>query len=406
MPDITVSGGIVHITADEIVAGYIKHIKEYERNLWTSVWSTVSANSGSWSAGGDFVDLTTDQSISGDKTFAQVLTALSGFQHDTSYVETGNEPMGFTYWDSERHCLTTIYEWGAKLQHGFELYTWGTDLGNNYPEGTPVSVSGVPGGRVALLQTDATDDTSVDNYIGLLTTPVDGGNRLATREGRVNGIDCTGNGDLTVGSENWVEGDWIYVHPTAAGKLTNIAPSGMQNTIRVGTVTVDRDNGTIELDRDVPHKICDLRRVSIDMDNRVDKDILQYNAALSGWVNVQQVLNDISNVNTDPGNNDVLTYDSENSRWIAAAPAGGSAVRFAEIYPGGGPNYYTADIWEFSDKSGEQFASGASVYVMSITTNLNAGDMIPVQECVAGSFGPPNHLCDWECVQQLGAIGV
>ena len=163
---------------------------------------------------------------------------------NTSYTPTGTEPVGTTYFDDANHTISTVLENGAILQHGFELYTYGTDEGNDFPEGSPVSVKGATGNRVAFELTDITDNQSADNYIGLITTPVDSGNRLATREGAVRGINTTG----TPWGETWAEGDQIYVGLTP-GSLTNVEPTS-NRVIRVGTVTNRHaTQGIIELDR-------------------------------------------------------------------------------------------------------------------------------------------------------------
>lgn len=175
------------------------------------------------------------------------LTDLDTIQFDTTYTPTGTEPVGSTYWDDANHTISTVLENGAILQHGFELYTYGTDEGNNFPEGSAVSVKGATGNRVAFELTDISDDESAINYIGLLTTPVDSGNRIATREGAVRNIktNYTGTG---VWGTTWADGDQIWVSSTP-GVLTNVKPTSGR-IIRVGTVTnVHATQGIIELDR-------------------------------------------------------------------------------------------------------------------------------------------------------------
>jgi hypothetical protein len=166
---------------------------------------------------------------------------------NTDYTPTGIEPVGSTYWDDANHTISTVLENGAILQHGFELYTYGTDEGNNFPEGSAVSVKGATGNRVAFELTDISDNESAINYIGLLTTPVDSGNRIATREGAVRNIktNYTGTG---VWGTTWADGNQIWVSSTP-GVLTNVKPTSGR-IIRVGTVTnVHSTQGVIELDR-------------------------------------------------------------------------------------------------------------------------------------------------------------
>jgi hypothetical protein len=184
--------------------------------------------------------------------------------HDTSYTPTGTEPTGSTYWDADNHTISTVLENGAILQHGFELYTYGTDEGNDFPEGSAVSVKGATGNRVAFELTDISDNESAINYIGLLTTPVDSGNRIATREGAVRNINTTG----TPQGETWAEGDWIYVSSTPGG-LTNVEPT-TGRIIRVGTVTNRHaTQGVIELDRLVVPTLQEVTDAGSTTDNTV-----------------------------------------------------------------------------------------------------------------------------------------
>lgn len=178
--------------------------------------------------------------------------------YNESYTVTGNEPIGSTFWDSGNHCLTTVYEFGTSLQHGFELYAVGTDEGNDFPEGSAISVKGSSGNKVAIELTDCSDNSSADNYIGLITSPVDGGHvRIVTREGAVRGINTTGAGSFT-GLETWNEGDFLYVDPAHPGYLTNVLPGAPNRIIRVGTITnKHQTQGIIELDRFIYTNLTD-----------------------------------------------------------------------------------------------------------------------------------------------------
>ncbi len=185
------------------------------------------------------------------------VAGVATLAHDTSYTETESEPTGTTFWDSDNHCLTTVYEWGSKLQHGFELYKIGSDEGNNYIEGTAVSALGTTGGRIIFVPTDASSDSvNACKYVGLLTTEPDSGNRVATREGSVRGVDTTGATLSFGGAETWAEDDELWVDPVNNGYLTNVEPSFPAYKISVGTITVrNSESGEIELLRRVEKQI-------------------------------------------------------------------------------------------------------------------------------------------------------
>jgi len=236
------------------------------------------------------------------------LTSLNTLSYNTGYTETESETTGTTFWDSDNHCLTTVYEWGAKLQHGFELYTHGSDEGNDFLEGAAVSVSGGTGNRVIFELTDCSDNESADNYIGILTTPPDSGNRIATREGCVRGIDTTGAASFG-SAETWAEGQWLYVDPDHPGYLTNVLPSAPTRIVRVGTITNrHKEEGVIELDRWIYTRIEDLSNV--DGEPLVsDGQIMVWNSA-SGFFNFDYNINDY--LTTASGVNSYLKLDCSN----------------------------------------------------------------------------------------------
>ena len=208
-----------------------------------------------------------------DITGSGLTNPVDTIEYNTAYTPTGSEPIGSTYWDADNHTISTVLENGAILQHGFELYTFGTDEGNNFPEGSAVSLKGSTGNKVAFELTDLSDEQSVMNYIGLLTTPVDSGNRLATREGKVRGINTTG----TPQGESWAEGDMLYVG-TTAGSLTNIKPNAPTPCVRVGTITnVHAVQGIVELDRWIGTKfvdLCDVNGTTLAIPGIISPDVL------------------------------------------------------------------------------------------------------------------------------------
>jgi len=183
---------------------------------------------------------------------------------DTTYVVSGTEALGQSFWNADKHCMSTVYEFGAVYDHGFELYKFGTDEGNNFPEGSPVSSKGVVGNKVAFELTDASStSTNHHKYIGLITTAPDSGNRFVTREGDVNGIDTTGATLSFGGAESWNEGDILYVDPVNPGYMTNVMPDAPNNVIHVGEITIGHaTEGQIALLRSVHERLTELADVN------------------------------------------------------------------------------------------------------------------------------------------------
>jgi len=184
---------------------------------------------------------------------------LNAILFNTDYTVTGNEATGAIYWDDDNHCLSSVYEWGAILQIGFELYKIGTDAGNDYPEGFAVSAMGTNGNKILFVPTDASPtSTNYFAYIGLITSEVDSGNRVAVREGAINGINTVGG--LSYGAaETWLETQVVYVDPDHPGYLTNVQPNAPDNCIKVGTITIAHANeGQIELLRQIAQRFVDL----------------------------------------------------------------------------------------------------------------------------------------------------
>lgn len=184
---------------------------------------------------------------------------LDGIQYNTSYTPTGSEVIGTTYFDPNNHTISTVLEYGAILQNGLEIYKFGTDEGNNFIEGLAVSVKGVTDNRIAFELTDASStSTNYHEYIGLLTTEPDSGNRFVVRIGDINSIDTTGGTLSFGGSETWNENDDLYVDPSNPGYLTNVEPVAPNIKICVGKITISHaSEGQISLEKHVHPKLID-----------------------------------------------------------------------------------------------------------------------------------------------------
>jgi hypothetical protein len=78
-------------------------------------------------------------------------------------------------------------------------------------------------------------------FLGLATMDlVSGVNGVVTWFGYVRDLDTRGtaNTAISVGDETWAVGDKLYVHPTAAGKLTNVEPEAPNVKICVASIII------------------------------------------------------------------------------------------------------------------------------------------------------------------------
>jgi len=135
------------------------------------------------------------------------------------------------------------------LQAGQEThYVARNETGTAISNGTAVYCSGVtPSGRVSIDR--MTSSISPVQFLGLATQTINNGvNGIVTWFGYVRGLDTRGtaNTAISVGDETWAVGDKLYVHPTAAGKLTKVEPAAPNVKICVASIiTRNQSSGVL-----------------------------------------------------------------------------------------------------------------------------------------------------------------
>lgn len=134
------------------------------------------------------------------------------------------------------------------LQVGQEThYVVRNATGNTILNGTSVYCSGVTAGSGRMEATPYTANGTISpvQYLGLATMNIANGvNGVITYFGYVRGLDTRGtaNTAISVGDETWAEGDKLYAHPTAAGKLTKVEPTAPNDKICVCVVITRHQN--------------------------------------------------------------------------------------------------------------------------------------------------------------------
>jgi hypothetical protein len=154
------------------------------------------------------------------------------------------------------------------LQVGQEThYVVRNDTGNIIENGTAVYCSGVTAGSGRIEASPMTGSTDPIKFLGLATQDISNGvNGVITYFGYVRGLDTRGtaNTAISVGDETWAVGDQLYVHPTAAGKLTNVEPAAPNVKICVASImTRNQTSGVLFVRPTTNLNMTDLSDVQI-----------------------------------------------------------------------------------------------------------------------------------------------
>ena len=134
-------------------------------------------------------------------------------------------------WNNSDGTLDLGMKGGNVVQQiGQEIfYEVRNDTGIEIPNGTAVYANGVTAGSGRITAAPYTADGSIREvrFLGIATENISTGvNGFVTHFGYVRGLDTRGTtaSSIAVGDEDWSVGDVLYVHPTVAGKLTNVPP--------------------------------------------------------------------------------------------------------------------------------------------------------------------------------------
>ena len=140
-----------------------------------------------------------------------------------------------------------------------------------------VAEGGAQGQRLAVVLAQANSDINSATTIGLVTENITNNREgFVTTAGNVNGIDTTGAKSFT-GTEDWQDGDVLYLDPDNAGYLTNIKPITPAHLIVIGYVEYAHVNGKIYVKVDNGYELEELHDVLIT--SVAGNELLQWNSA-------------------------------------------------------------------------------------------------------------------------------
>jgi hypothetical protein len=220
------------------------------------------------------------------------------------------------------------------LQVGQEThYVVRNDTGNIIQNGTAVYCSGVAGGSGRIEASPMMGNIDPVQFLGLATQDINNGvNGVVTYFGYVRGLDTRGtaNTAISVGDETWAVGDKLYVHPTAAGKLTNVEPEAPNVKICVASIMIRNQTAGVMFVR--PTSNLDMTDLSdVQITSPASDQILLYDN--NRWENVNFGI-DIDTTPTLGGNLAGAGFNVSNVSTISATGniSGGNLISSATIY--------------------------------------------------------------------------
>jgi len=177
---------------------------------------------GTGSLSGYFVDLTTNQTVEGVKTFSDGIGALF-VDYDTTHDPFTFTP-GRTYWDTDAQTLATDLGNGTTLQHGQESQIFGrNNTGATLANGKAVYCSGTTGFRPTFALAE-NDDPNHWRAIAFMTQDLAINSQgYATTFGMLNDVDTSAVN----------ENDELYLSATP-GEFQNTRPAAPTRVVRLG----------------------------------------------------------------------------------------------------------------------------------------------------------------------------
>lgn len=209
------------------------------------------------------------------------------FLFDTTYTETGSEPQGSAYWNSDEETLDLVQN-GAVLQLGQEtqIHVRNNSATVTITNGTAVMAVGTVGasGRIKVDPMDADDATTPGPkyFLGIATEDILGGSDgKVTVFGKVRSLNTS----------TYSEGDVLWCDPVTPGALTATTPSAPDLKIAAGyVVTSDLNNGVIFVRANAGIDLHENHRVQILSPDaggnpQTDKMLLCWNNTAKRWEN-------------------------------------------------------------------------------------------------------------------------
>jgi hypothetical protein len=228
--------------------------------------------------------------LTGSVTSSKVLTDSVRF-NTSAGVSVG---VGELAWNNSDGTLDLGMKGGNVVQQiGQEIfYEVRNDTGIEIPNGTAVYANGVTAGSGRITAAPYTADGSIREvrFLGIATENISTGvNGFVTHFGYVRGLDTRGTtaSSIAVGDEDWSVGDVLYVHPTVAGKLTNVPPKHEISAAIV--ITRHQSVGVIFVRPTSYGHLEDIHDINITTASLATGQMLVYNSGTDYWENTNSL---------------------------------------------------------------------------------------------------------------------
>jgi hypothetical protein len=280
------ASGVTGLNLNKIVSG--------------SVSASISPNRG--------LEINTDTTISGSLQISgsgflnshRILTDLDtgsmGLINSIQFNTSSNISVkpGELAWNNTDGTLDLGMKGGNVVQQiGQEIfYEVRNETGIQIPNGTAVYANGVTagGGRITIAPYTADGSIRENRFLGIATENITSGiNGFVTHFGYVRGLDTRGTtvSSIAVGDETWAVGDILYVHPTVAGKLTNVKP---QHEVTVAIVINRHQSAGILFVRPSSGgHLEDVHDILINTGSLTNGQVLAYNSTNGLWENTNTI---------------------------------------------------------------------------------------------------------------------
>jgi hypothetical protein len=280
------ASGVTGLNLNKIVSG--------------SVSASISPNRG--------LEINTDTTISGSLQISgsgflnshRILTDLDtgsmGLINSIQFNTSSNISVkpGELAWNNSDGTLDLGMKGGAVVQQIGQVtyYEVRNDTVSVIPKGTAVYADGVTasGGRITATPYVADGSIREVRFLGLAAESISTGvNGFVTYFGYIRGLDTRGNvvSSIAVGDETWAVGDILYVHPTVAGKLTNVAPE--HEIIVAIIINRHQSAGVIFVRPSSGGHLEDLHDITINTGSLTNGQVLVYNSTNGLWENTNTI---------------------------------------------------------------------------------------------------------------------
>jgi hypothetical protein len=280
------ASGVTGLNLNKIVSGSVSASISPDRGLEINTDTTISGS----------LQISGSGFLNSHRILTDLDTGSMGLINSIQFNTSSNISVkpGELAWNNTDGTLDLGMKGGNVVQQiGQEIfYEVRNETGIQIPNGTAVYANGVTAGSGRITIAPYTADGSIreNRFLGIATENITSGiNGFVTHFGYVRGLDTRGTtvSSIAVGDETWAVGDILYVHPTVAGKLTNVKP---QHEVTVAIVINRHQSAGILFVRPSSGgHLEDVHDILINTGSLTNGQVLAYNSTNGLWENTNTI---------------------------------------------------------------------------------------------------------------------